>query len=145
MARIAPELLDLERYPFHHLITTRFADIDPNRHINNVALAAAFEDARARFDFSRGFGELMMHLRVMIAANHIDYVGEAHYPAPLDMFVGVLDIGRTSWTLACLATQEGRACAFAKATLVATDASRPAPLNEAFRDALDGARVRVEP
>jgi len=120
MGRPDPALLDLTRYPFRHVITTRFADIDPNRHINNVAMAAAFEDARARFDVAQGHLETMGHMRTMIAANHIDYVGEAHYPAPLDMYVGVLDLGRSSWTLACLATQDGRACAFARAVLVGT-------------------------
>ena len=99
MGRPDPALLDLTRYPFRHVITTRFADIDPNRHINNVAMAAAFEDARARFDVAQGHLETMGHMRTMIAANHIDYVGEAHYPAPLDMYVGVLDLGRSSWSI----------------------------------------------
>ncbi|WP_088185597.1 acyl-CoA thioesterase [Sphingobium sp. Z007] len=142
MARPDPALLDLTRYPFRHIITTRFADIDPNHHINNVAMAAAFEDARARFDVAQGHLEAMGDARTMIVANYIDYVGEAHYPAPLDMYVGVLDLGRSSWTLACLATQEGRACAFARAVLVGTVDGKGAPLPETFRAALDGMRVR---
>jgi acyl-CoA thioester hydrolase len=142
MPKVDPALLDFARYPFHHVITTRFADIDPNRHINNVALVAAFEDARYRFDVSQKFRETMGDYRVMIAANHIDYVGEAHYPDPLDLHVGTLDVGRTSWQLACLATQNGRACAFARATLVATHGGTPTPLPDAFRDALGSARLR---
>ena len=113
-----------------------------NRHINNVAMAAAFEDARARFDVAQGHLETMGHMRTMIAANHIDYVGEAHYPAPLDMYVGVLDLGRSSWTLACLATQDGRACAFARAVLVGTVDGKAAPLPDSFRAGLDRMRVR---
>ena len=142
MGRPDPALLDLTRYPFRHVITTRFAYIDPNRHINNVAMAAAFEDARARFDVAQGHLETMGHMRTMIAANHIDYVGEAHYPAPLDMYVGVLDLGRSSWTLACLATQDGRACAFARAVLVGTVDGKAAPLPDSFRAGLDRMRVR---
>lgn len=143
MARISAQLLDSSLYPFKHVITTRYADIDPNHHINNVALAAALEDARYRFDDEAGFRQSMPGLRVMIVANHIDYVAQATYPDPLDMFVGLLEIGRTSWTLACLATQEKRACAFARATLVATREGRPAPLPEAFRSSLDKVRVRL--
>lgn len=142
MAKIDPGLLDATRYPFHHVLTTRFADIDPNRHINNVALAAAFEDARYRFDVSRHLRENMGEFSVMIAANHIDYVGQAYYPDVLDMHVGTLEIGRTSWQLACLAMQNGRPCAFARATLVAIVGGRPAPLPDAFRTALDAARLR---
>ncbi|MDO7842218.1 acyl-CoA thioesterase [Sphingomonas immobilis] len=141
MAKIDPALLDFRRYPFHHVITTRFADVDPNRHINNVALAAAFEDARYRFDVSQQFRETMGDYRVMIAANHIDYVGEAHYPEVLDVHVGTLEIGRSSWQLACLATQQGRACAFARATLVALLDGKSAALPDAFRAALGGAML----
>lgn len=144
MAKIDPALLRPERYPFQHVITTRFADVDPNRHINNVALAAAFEDGRYRFDVSRRFHEWMEGYRVMIAANHIDYVGEAHYPAPLDLHVGTLAIGRTSWQLACLATQEGRPCAFARATLVATIDGKSAALTAGFRNALDASRLLAD-
>jgi len=141
MAKVDSALLYWTRYPFHYVTTTRFADVDANRHINNVALAAAFEDARYRFDISRSFHATMGDYRVMIAANHIDYVGEATYPEPLDMHVGTLEIGRSSWQLACLATQNGRACAFARATLVGLLDGRPAPLPEAFRNGLDGARL----
>jgi acyl-CoA thioesterase FadM len=45
-----PALLEPERYAFSVEITARFADMDSNGQINNVALAAAFEDARVRFD-----------------------------------------------------------------------------------------------
>lgn len=81
-------LLDPARCPFHHVITTRCADVDPNRHVNNVALAAAFEDARYRSAVSPRFHQTMGGNRVMIAANHIDYVGEARYPDDLDLHVG---------------------------------------------------------
>ncbi|AYJ85407.1 acyl-CoA thioesterase (plasmid) [Sphingomonas paeninsulae] len=143
MAKIDPALLDIGRYPFHHVITTRFADVDPNRHINNVALVAAFEDARFRFDVAQHFHETMGGYRILIASNHIDYVGEAHYPAPLDLHVGALEIGRSSWQLACLASQDGRPCAFARATLVGTKDGKPAALPDAFREALGKARLRA--
>ncbi|MET0376215.1 MAG: thioesterase family protein [Rhizorhabdus sp.] len=141
MAKIDPALLDPAKYPFHHVISTRFADVDPNRHINNVALVAAFEDARYRFDVAQHFHDTMDGFRVLIAANHIDYVGEAHYPTSLDMHVGTLHVGRSSWQLACLASQGGRPCAFSKATLVGTRDGMPSSLPEGFRAALDRARL----
>jgi acyl-CoA thioester hydrolase len=145
ITREMPALLEQSRYPFHHMTSTRFADIDPNHHINNVALAAALEDARVRFSQSCGLAELMPDIRVMIVANYIDYVGEAHYPAPLDMHMGTLEIGRSSWTLACLASQGEQPCACARAVNVATRDGRPVPLDENFRAALERARVSVAP
>ena len=40
MAKPDPALLDPTRYPHSVEIPTRYADCDPNNHINNVALAA---------------------------------------------------------------------------------------------------------
>jgi acyl-CoA thioester hydrolase len=142
MGKIDPALLDIGRYPFHHVITTRFADVDPNRHINNVALVAAFEDARYRFDVAQHFHATMGDYRILLAANHIDYVGEAFYPASLDLHVATLEIGRSSWQLGCVASQDGKPCAFARATLVATQDGKPAALPEAFRKALGMARLK---
>ncbi|MDB5715826.1 MAG: acyl-CoA thioesterase [Sphingomonadales bacterium] len=141
MAKIDPALLDIGRYPFHHVMTTRFADVDPNRHINNVALVAALEDARYRFDVAQQFHATMGDYRILIAANHIDYVGEAHYPASLDLHVGMVEIGRSSWQLACLASQGGKPCVFGRATLVATQNGKAAPLPNGFRKALGRARL----
>ena len=144
MSRPGPALLDPARYPFSHVITTRYADIDPNNHINNVALVAAFEDARCRFDVARGYAQHLGRGQTMIVANYIDYVGQAHYPDPLEIYVGVLDIGRSSWTLGCLATQGGRACAFARSVLVGTADGKVEPLSVDFRASLDGMRLRGE-
>lgn len=142
MSRIDAALLDHERYPFHHQMTTRFADLDAYNHINNVALAAAFEDARARFDKSCGLSKTFGRLRVLIAANHIDYLGEGYYPDPLDMYVGVLAMGRTSWTLGCLAMQNGRHCGFAKAVMVAAGPDGSTPFPQPLRDVLETVQVR---
>lgn len=134
--RADPTLRDWRRYPYRHEITTRFADVDPQQHINNVSMAAMFEDARFRFDHSIGYRKAMTEVRTMIGANHIDYLGQAYYPDPLVVYVGVYEVGRTSWTLACLATQDDRVCAFARAVLVCTDGERPVPVPQSFRDAL---------
>lgn len=141
MARIAPELLDPARYPFRHEMTTRFADVDPNHHVNNVAMAAAFEDARVRFDAWLGIPFLQRKHRTMIAANDIAYLAEAHYPDPLVMHVAGLAIGRTSWTLASIAVQGGRVCGFSQAVMVGTEDGHAVPVDETFRRALEGAML----
>lgn len=136
MTRAMPELLEAGRYPFVYRVHTRFADLDPNGHINNVALAIAFEDARVRFDQEAGSRVHARDLGILAAANYMDYVGEAYYPDPIDVHVATWEIGRSSWTLASLAVQNDVPCAFSRAVLVAMSDGRPAPLPPAFRTGL---------
>lgn len=144
MARIDTRLIEPARYPLRIEISTRYADVDPQQHINNVAMAAAFEDTRVRFHVQAGVYETFGDIGTMIAANHIDYLAEATYPAPLVMFTGALAIGRTSWTLGAIATQGGRVAAFAKGVMVAVRAGRPTDLPSALRDALSANLIRLD-
>lgn len=136
MARLDPRLLDPAKYPARFEITTRFADMDGQQHINNVAMAEAFEDTRVRFHELTGAYRIFGTLGSMVAANHIDYLAQARYPAPLVMFSGTLAVGRTSWTLAAIATQNGVPAAFSKAVMVAVEDGRPAPVPADMRAAL---------
>jgi acyl-CoA thioester hydrolase len=141
MGRASPDLLDPARYGFVHELQTRYSDVDPQQHINNVAMASAFEDARVQYDHMKEIRAHYQGLRVMIVAAYIDYLAEAHYPGPLFIHMGILDIGRTSWTVGQLAMQEGRPRAYCRATVVATDGTRPAPLPDFLRDWLDQRRI----
>jgi acyl-CoA thioester hydrolase len=118
MTRPTPALLDPANYPFHVEITTRFADLDVQRHVNNVAMAAMIEDGRARFHRHINLVVLRDGGIPVVVANEINYLSEAHYPDPVSAFVGVLAVGRTSWTLATLIVQNNKPCAYAK-TVVA--------------------------
>jgi acyl-CoA thioester hydrolase len=142
MPSVAPELLDVGRYPFVHEVATRFADVDPNWHINNIAMAAAFEDARVRFNRAIGLHAVLGERRFMIVSAHYDYLAEAHYPDPIAVHIGVAEIGRTSWTISQAATQGGRACCYCRSTLVAVDANGPSPLSASMREALGGHMMR---
>ncbi len=141
MGRASPDLLDPRRYGFAHELQTRYSDVDPNQHINNVSMAAAFEDARVRFDHVAGLRAHYASTRVMIAAASIDYLAEAHYPDPLRIHVAVLDIGRSSWTLGELAMQDRRPCAYCRAVMVSTDGTRGAPLSPDLRAWLEQSRI----
>ena len=142
MSRAQPELLDRSRYVFVHELQTRFADVDAYHHINDVAIAAGFEDARVRFDSLTGVRARYEVVRVMVVAAHIDYLAEAHYPAAMAIHIAVLKIGRTSWTIGQLAVQEGRPRAFCRATMCATDGQRPMVLSEGLRQSLIAQMIR---
>jgi acyl-CoA thioester hydrolase len=145
MGRPSPELLDPSAYPFVNEITTRFADVDPNQHINNVAIAAAFEDSRVRLDMRGDLRDRERYhgVRVVVAAAYIDYLAEAHYPAPLRIHGGVIAIGRSSWTVGQLAMQEGQPRAFCRATLVSTDGSKAQPIPDTLRHWLEQSQVKL--
>lgn len=138
MAKPDPALLDPARYPFHHVITTRFADVDPNRHLNNVALAAMMEDARVRFFQGLGLRAKAGERRAMVASFAIEYLAEGHFPEPVEAYCGIEGVGRSSWTVAQLLVQSDRVVAFARSVIVAIADDRPTPLPEDFRAALEG-------
>ena len=86
-----PELFRLSRgaYPFFRHVIARFSDMDAERHLNNVALASFYEDARVSFLRSMT-GEAPAY-RFVIAHVGISYLTEAQYPGEYDVGVGVCD------------------------------------------------------
>jgi len=146
MAKPDPQLLDPARYPYRREFTTRFQDVDPNRHINNVAFTALFEDLRVRFDHDASlFREVVDRgMRTMIASLGIEYLGEAFYPEPVVGLAGTLALGRTSWTIGGILTQRNAVCAFMRATMVCVDGNRPAPMPDGFRASLERNMIRMD-
>lgn len=144
MARPDPALLDPARYPARFTLATRFQDLDPNKHVNNTATAALFEDMRVRFNGQTGLHPALnaAHCRIMVASLTIDYLAELFYPDPVDGYVGVLEVGRSSWIEAGLLGQGGRITAVMRATLVCTLGGRPEPIPDALRALMDQHRLQ---
>jgi len=137
MPRPDPALLDRARYPFALETTTRFADVDPNQHLNNVALAAMMEDGRVRFNVAAGFREAIAPRRAMVASMGIEYLAQGFYPEPVAVHCAIEAVGRTSFTIIQLMAQGASNVAFARSVIVCTgEGDRSSPLPEAFRDDL---------
>ena len=143
MAKPDPALLDAARYPFTHEISTRFADMDPNNHLNNVALAAMFEDGRVRFNQGSGFRRGMDGHRAMVANTEIAYLAEGHFPLPITVHCGIEALGRSSWIVVQLLVQQGKLIAFSRSVLVCIRDDRPAPLPDMFRASLEQWELRA--
>ena len=137
MAKPEAALLHPSRFAFVHDITTRFADLDPNGHINNVAMAAVFEDGRVRFIQGAGFREALGALRFMVVSVGIDYLAQAHFPGPLTCHTAALSVGTSSWTIQQLVLQSGAPVATARTTVVCTDGLRPVALPDPLRTLLE--------
>ncbi|HEX4847953.1 MAG TPA: thioesterase family protein [Novosphingobium sp.] len=143
MARPDAALLDPARYPFAHTITTRFADIDPNQHLNNVALAAMMEDARVRFNMSLGSAIRIGERRAMVASVAMEYLSQGHFPDPVTVHCAVEKVGNSSWSVVQLLVQNGRPVAFARSALVAIADDRPTPIAEEYRAVLSAWSLRA--
>jgi acyl-CoA thioester hydrolase len=133
MPKPDPALLDPARYPFHTDIATRFADLDVNLHINNVAMVGLLETGRVLFHRASGFVEALGEgLGAMVVSLAVEYLGQGYFPDPVQMHAGALSIGTRSYTLAHLVTQGGRTVAYAQGVMVCVRDGAPAPIPEAF-------------
>lgn len=133
MPKPDPALLDTARYPFSCRIEPRFADLDTNLHINNVALTSILEDARVRFHAASGYHAAMVDLVSMVASLQVEYLDQSYYPDQLEIHVAASRLGRTSYSLNQLVRQKDRIVAYCEAVMVCVGKSGPAPLPDAFR------------
>lgn len=135
MARPAPYRLDRASYPVHDIVRTRFQDLDSMGHLNNVAFAALFEDARVRFNWALGRMNRADGFRGVVAVNTVTYLAEGSYPDDVEVSTGVARIGNRSWEIHALMTQRGRPIATAETVIAMTDPKEggvPADYREAL-------------
>jgi acyl-CoA thioester hydrolase len=134
--------LDPASYPVSLTQQTRFQDLDVNRHLNNVAFAALFENARvqinmkARLGQNRAPGE-----RTMVAHVSINYLGEGHFPDDLTVCSGVGATGNSSWTLQQAMFQNGQCIATCDSVIVCRAEGKAMPLRAELRAELELLRV----
>ena len=142
MPRPAPFRLDPAAYPHHQTVQTRFGDLDPMGHLNNVAFAALVESARIKFNHSFGrHANAGDPFRAVVARNEINYLAEGGWPADVTISTGIGAIGTRSWEILALMEQDGRAIATCDSTIV-MNASSGTTLPAELRAAIEGLRVR---
>ena len=132
MARPEAWRQDRRSYPFSTSVAPRFNDMDILGHINNVAMAAIFEEGRSHFSRSlqlpRQKGD-----RWLIANVQIAYLREAHYPEPIEVAAGCGPTGVTSRTLLLAAFQNGRCVATCDTILVRSAGKGPSSIPDELR------------
>jgi acyl-CoA thioester hydrolase len=138
MAKPASWQIDPASYGFSGSVQTRFGDLDPLGHLNNVAYAALFEQGRVMFN--RTIDE--RHFRVpgvrwLVAAVAIDYLAEGHFPEHVEIASGVSRIGTANWDIASAAFQGGKCIAVCTTTLVQTGEDGAVAVDAALRAALE--------
>ena len=140
MPRPAPFRLDLASYPVRETVQTRYQDLDAMGHINNVAFAAMFENARVRFNWALGRMDRTDTFRAVVAMNAINYLAEGGFPADVEIATGIGRIGNRSWEMWAVMHQGGRAIATCD-TVVAMTHPKGGGIPDDFRAALEQHRV----
>lgn len=127
----------LSAYPYRSLVQTRFADLDPLRHVNNVSIGVLFEEGRVHFH--RALFERTPrpggYVFVLVQANY-RFLRETFYPDPVEIGLGISRIGRTSFGYAQALFQNGRCTSLCDTTLVGLANRAPAPIPGALRGIL---------
>lgn len=123
-----PDPFRLQRasYPYFRRVIARFSDMDAERHLNNVALASFYEDARVSFLHSMsGHGR---EYRFVIAHIAISYLAEAQYPGEYDVGLGVSRFGTRSFDIGCGLFLAGKCFGVCDTTQVAIGDAGPIAL-----------------
>jgi acyl-CoA thioester hydrolase len=135
------ERLETGRYPFSHEIRARFGDMDVVGHLNNVAVAAFYEDARVaflRWVFDSGTS-VPQQLRLVAAEVRIRYLAEAEYPGAYQVRCGIGRLGTSSLEISAGLFRGGRPLGLCDSTMVHVGDAGPVPIPAAHRAKLEAA------
>ncbi len=130
----APARLDstprLEDFPYRLTDNVRFADLDPNHHVNNAVYATYFETGRVSLMKDRSYGLEQPGLAWIMVRLDIHFRAELRWPGTIEVGLGVSKFGRTSVTFDQVVFSEGRCVASAQSVSVLIDENtrKPTPL-----------------
>ena len=122
----------IDHYPYRLTDNVRFADLDPNGHVNNAVYATYFETGRVTLVKDRSFGLMPEGLAWMLVRLDIHFRAELLWPGSIELGLGVARLGRTSTTFEQVVFSEGRCVASAQSVTVLIDEAtrKPTPLTE---------------
>jgi acyl-CoA thioesterase FadM len=142
-----PRRLDPHIYPYKIDIQARFADMDPQWHLNNVRIAEFYQEARISFNhaLSEEFDlERTPDQRVLVARQSIDYLGEVQWPGVLSVGIGVSHLGGSSFSFGLALFQASRCVGISDAVLVYATQQGPARIPDRLREVLTHKVLRSE-
>ena len=130
----APARLDstprLEDFPYRLSDNVRFADLDPNQHVNNAVYATYFETGRVTLMKDRSYGLMPPGVTWIMVRLDMHFRAELRWPGTIEMGLGVVKFGRTSVTFDQVVFAEGKCIASAQSVSVLLDGAlrKPTPL-----------------
>ena len=124
---VAPRLED---FPYRLSDNVRFADLDPNHHVNNAVYASYFETGRVTLMKLPEYGLTPPGLAWIMVRLDIHFRAELRWPGTIELGLGVVKFGRTSVTFDQVVFSEGICVASAQSVSVLLDEAtrKPMPL-----------------
>jgi acyl-CoA thioesterase FadM/gamma-glutamylcyclotransferase (GGCT)/AIG2-like uncharacterized protein YtfP len=142
-----PGRLHPQLYPFTIEVQARFADLDPQWHLNNVRIAEFYQEARISFNYALSKEFDLEHdpaQRVLVARQSIDYLGEVQWPGLLTVGIGVSHVGGSSFSFGMALFQASRCVGVSDAVLVYATQQGTARVPDRLRDVLNRKALRTE-
>lgn len=131
-------------YPIQMEMQTRFQDVDPNRHLNNVAFAALFENGRVQVHKeARPWEKRPRNERTMVVEVTINYLAEGGFPNPVHVCTGVGRVGNSSWTIIQAMFQDGRCIATCDSVIACRTDGEAKPLRAELRSSMEQLLVKA--
>lgn len=146
-ARSHPRRAELDCYPVTSMITSRYADMDLNGHLNNLALETMHENIRATLNsrlFPHVYEVAVRDLRLLAAQHVVHFLAEAHWPATICAAIGVGRVGRTSYVVGSALFVDETCVSICDTVLVVAGEGGPTPIPEDARARMDAVRLRPE-
>ena len=82
----------LEDFPYRLTDNVRFADLDPNQHVNNAVYATYFETGRVTLMKDRSYGLMPEGLAWIMVRLDMHFRAELRWPGTIEMGLGVVEI-----------------------------------------------------
>ena len=125
-----PQLAD-----FPHRVTDiiRFADLDPQGHVNNAVFSTYFESGRVAMFRDPDLGIGVPDATFVLVRQEIDFLRELRWPGNVEVGTALAELGRSSFTVAQTIFHGDICAAAGRATLVMLDtvSRSPRPLTQA--------------
>ena len=133
--------LSLSTYPVITEIALRYNDVDRQGHLNNVAIAELYQQARVAL-WEHAVGPITADTRIIVVEQTIRFLREG-FVLPTLFGGAVSRLGRSSYGVAHGMFQEGRCIGLCDTVLVHVGHDgRPAPLPDPMRAAFEGLMLR---
>ena len=126
-----PAVPRLADFPRRGTDTIRFADLDPQGHVNHAKFATYMETSRAAVIRDPDHSLQVEGATSVMARIEINYLREIQWPGTVEIGTAVAEIGRSSYTFAHALFQNGQCAGTGRVTMVlidlATRRARPLP------------------
>lgn len=135
--KAAPQLAD---YPHRVKDIIRFADLDPQGHVNNAVFSTYFESGRVAMFRTPDLGIGIANATFVLVRQEIDFLRELRWPGNVEIGTALAEFGRSSFTVVQTIFSGDICAAAGRATLVMmdTETRRARPLT-------DEAKAKLEP